>query len=145
MTDDYGIKPDQIVIFGRSLGGAAAAHLASKVQPAAVVLESTFTSIPDVVRTLPLGFLIAPCIRHRLPSIEKVAHIKAPLLVIHSKTDDIIPYKLGRQLFESAKAPKTFFEIQGGHNDGFVLSMDSYIQAWDEFLLHILPRKDNET
>ena len=144
LTEDYGVNPDQVVIFGRSLGGAAAAHLASKVQPAAVVLESTFTSIPDVVRSLPLGFLLAPCIRHRLPSIEKVSQIHAPLLVIHSQTDDVIPYALGRELYETANSPKTFFEIHGGHNEGFVLSMDSYIEAWDEFLKDILPRSSND-
>ncbi|MCK5863490.1 MAG: alpha/beta fold hydrolase, partial [Candidatus Hydrogenedentes bacterium] len=72
LTETRGIAPGNIVIFGRSLGGAAAAHLATKAQAAAVILESTFTSIPDVVRTLPLGSLLALCIRHELPSIEKV-------------------------------------------------------------------------
>ena len=142
LIGERGIEPEMIVLFGRSLGGSATAHLASKVKPAAVVLESTFTSIPDVVRSLPLGFLLAPCVRHPLPSIEKIKDIHAPLLVIHSKEDDIIPYELGRALFEAANSPKTFFEIRGGHNDGFVLSMKNYMEAWELFLQDILPRLD---
>lgn len=140
LTGELGVAPDKIVIFGRSLGGAAAVHLASKVQPAAVVLESTFTSIPDVVRGLPLGFLLAPGVRHDFPSLSKIKDIHAPLLVIHSPEDDVIPYEHGRKLFEAANEPKTFLEIRGSHNDGFVLSMDIYIQAWEEFLSDILPR-----
>jgi fermentation-respiration switch protein FrsA (DUF1100 family) len=140
LTGELGVAPDKIVIFGRSLGGAAAVHLASKVQPAAVVLESTFTSIPDVVRGLPLGFLLAPCVRHDFPSLSKIKDIHAPLLLIHSPEDDVIPYGHGRKLFEAANEPKTFLEIRGSHNDGFVLSMDVYMQAWEEFLSDILPR-----
>lgn len=139
LKSDLGIAPEKIVIFGRSLGGAAAVHLASKVQPAAVVLESTFTSIPDVVRGLPLGFLLAPCIRHEFPSLAKIKDIHAPLLVIHSPEDDVIPFSHGRMLFEAANEPKTFFEIHGSHNDGFVLSMESYMQAWNQFISPILP------
>ena len=140
LTEERGVEPDAIVIFGRSLGGAAAAHLATKAKAAAVILESTFTSIPDVVRSLPLGSVLALGIRHHLPSIEKMKDIHSPLLMIHSKEDDIIPYALGRRLYEAANAPKTFFEIRGGHNEGFVLSMDSYMEAWDDFLRDILPR-----
>lgn len=139
LTEERGVEADDVVIFGRSLGGAAAAHLATKTNSAAVILESTFTSIPDVVRTLPLGFLLALCIRHELPTIEKVNDIHSPLLIIHSKEDDIIPYALGRRLFDAANEPKTFFEIRGSHNEGFVLSMDSYMVAWNDFLLDILP------
>ena len=140
LVDELGVAPKEIVIFGRSLGGAAAVHLASKVQPAAVVLESTFTSIPDVVRKLPLGFLVVRYIRHNFPSLAKIKDIHAPLLVIHSPEDDVVPYELGRKLFEAANEPKTFFEIHGSHNDGFVLSMDSYMLAWDDFLKDIMPR-----
>ena len=140
LTGEVGVAPKEIVIFGRSLGGAAAAHLASKVQPAAVVLESTFTSIPDVVRGLPLGFLFAPLVRHEFPSLAKIRDIHAPLLVIHSPEDDVIPYAHGKRLFEAANEPKTFFEIHGGHNEGFILSMDSYVESWEEFLKDILPR-----
>ncbi len=145
LTEVRDIAPESIVIFGRSLGGAAAAHLASKTTPAAVVLESTFTSVPDVVRGLPVvGHILALGVRHRLPTLEKIPAIKAPLLVIHSKDDSIIPYAHGRRIYETANPPKQFLEIEGDHNEGFVLSMRVYLQGWEEFLAPMLPRPDEE-
>jgi fermentation-respiration switch protein FrsA (DUF1100 family) len=123
------------------MGGAATAYLASKVTPAAVALESTFTSIPDVVQGMPLGFLFSPLIRHRLNSIARIPHIQAPLLIIHSPADRTIPFSHGKKLFEAAHPPKTFVEIKGDHNDGFVLSMDMYLEAWEKFLADIMPRQ----
>lgn len=136
LVEERGVAPGEIIIFGRSLGGAAAAHLGAR-QPdaAAVVLESTFSSIPDVARDImPLGRLLALGVRHRLPTIEKIADIQAPLLIIHSPDDTLIPYAHGRRLYEAATAPKTFLDIHGDHNDGFVLSMDIYLDGWERFL-----------
>ncbi len=141
LTETRGIAPEEIVVFGRSLGGAAAAHLAAHTEPAAVVLESTFTSIPDVVRSIPLlGWVLAPGVRHTLPSIQKVPHIRAPLLIIHSEDDNIIPYAHGRRLYDAATPPKEFLDIQGDHNEGFVVSMPQYLDGWERFLAPLLPR-----
>lgn len=134
------IPPEKIVVFGRSLGGAAAAHLSAKVRPAAVVLESTFLSIPHVAREMPGGFLLSQLIRHRFPTYEKVQNITAPLLVIHSPEDSLIPFKHGQQLFVHAPGPKQFLTIHGDHNDGFVRSMEAYLAGWDHFLSPLLPR-----
>ncbi len=134
LVEEQGLAPDEIIIFGRSLGGAAAAHLGARVDAAAVVLESTFCSIPDVVRgMMPLGRLLAHGVRHRFPSIEIISAIRSPLLIIHSPDDTLIPYAHGRRLYEAATAPKTFLDIHGDHNDGFVLSMDVYLDGWARF------------
>lgn len=133
LTVDRGISPAEIVLFGRSLGGAATAYLASNVVPAAVILESTFTSLPGVVRDMPLGKFPSKGIRHQFPTLERVRDIHAPLLVVHSKEDTLIPFKHGQAIFEAANTPKEFLEIRGDHNMGFVQSMDDYVAGWKRF------------
>lgn len=140
LIQERGIDPEKMLIFGRSLGGGATADLATRVHPAAVILESTFLSIPDVVRDifpfLPIGW----CIRHRFMNKDKVSRINAPLLIIHSPDDRVIPYRHGKALFELAAEPKQFLEIRGDHNEGFVLSMDTYREGWENFLEALLPK-----
>lgn len=135
LVEERGLLPQEIIIFGRSLGGAAAAHLGAQVESAAVVLESTFSSIPDVVRDMmPLGGVLARGVRHHFPSIEKVKDIRSPLLIIHSVDDTLIPYAHGRRLYDTASAPKYFLDIRGDHNDGFILSLDIYLDGWERFI-----------
>lgn len=134
LTEDRGIDPATIILFGRSLGGAATAYLASRVKPGAVVLESTFTSLPDVVRDMPLGRFLSKGIRHHFPTLDRVPSIQVPLLVVHSREDTLIPYKHGVAIFEAAAEPKQFLEIRGDHNMGFVQSMEDYAAGWKRFL-----------
>lgn len=133
LTEKRRLSPDEIVLFGRSLGGAATAYLASHVTPAAVVLESTFCSIPDVVRDMPFGWILAKGIRHRFPTVDRVPLIWAPLLIIHSREDTLIPFKHGQAIFDAANEPKTFLQIRGDHDMGFVESVDGYKQGWKHF------------
>ncbi len=142
LTETRGIPPGQIVLFGRSLGGAVTADLAAGVLPAAVVLESTFLSVPDMAKAL---FPILPArwlVSIQFANKDKVSGIRVPLLVIHSPDDSVIPFAHGRELFARARGPKQFLEIRGDHNEGFVLSMDAYLHGWETFLAPILPRKD---
>jgi uncharacterized protein len=134
LTKTRGIGPERIIIFGRSLGGAASAYLASRLTPAAVVLESTFCSMPDVVRDLFLGKFLARGIRHQFPTLERMRDIHAPILIVHSPEDTLIPYKHGLAIFESANPPKEFLQIHGDHSTGFVLSMEEYLAGWQKFL-----------
>ena len=144
LTEERGIDPKQIVLFGRSLGGAVAIDLATEVPAAAVVAESCFLSIDDMAREtypfLPLG----PLLRHHFANKDKIGSIDAPILVVHSPDDEIVPYAHGRELFERAKEPKTFLEIRGDHNQGFVQSFTVYRKGWEDFLDLILPRPDGE-
>lgn len=142
LTQTRGIPPSEIVLFGRSLGGAVTADLAQEVTPAAVVLESTFLSIPDVAREMISVVPLYRLLRIRFASKDKVGKISAPVLFVHSPEDDMIPYRHGRELFARAPEPKRFLEIHGPHNDGFVSSMDVYVKGWEEFLAPILPRRD---
>lgn len=141
LTEALGISPDKIVLFGRSLGGGATAHLAARVKPAAVVLESTFISMPEAAQAAFPWFPARWIVHHYFPNAENVKMISAPLMIVHSRQDDIIPFRHGETLFKNANEPKTFLEIFGVHNEGFVLSEDIYRQGVEDFLAPILPKR----
>lgn len=123
-----------IVVFGRSLGGAVAAWLAAKVNPAGLILESTFTSLTDLAHhhypLLPVGFIS----RYKYDSMALAHKITSPALVLHSRSDTIVPFALGVGLFEALPAEKSFLEMQGGHNDGFYKTGQKYTHGLTKFL-----------
>jgi fermentation-respiration switch protein FrsA (DUF1100 family) len=126
LTESRGTKDSDIVVFGRSLGGIVAARLASEVHPRAVILESTFSSARDFARG---AFPLMSRFVYQRFDFDAVAYIRlatAPLLEIHSPKDEIIPFELGRKVYEAAREPKTFLEISGDHNDGFMNSQPGY-------------------
>ena len=122
------------------MGAAVANWLADKYPSAALILESSFTSIANIgshyYPYLPTSLLA----RIKYPSIDRISNIKSPLLVIHSADDEIIPYTHGKQLFEKANQPKQFLDIRGGHNDGFLLSGEQYINGIDQFISNVLKK-----
>ncbi|MBB3177830.1 alpha/beta hydrolase [Variovorax sp. Sphag1AA] len=107
-------------IFGHSLGGAIGIDLASRVNDeSGTIVESTFTSIADVVSSFKWGWLpFGPFITQRFEAISKVKDIGAPLLVVHGTADSLINPTLGRKLYDAATVPKMFVLVEGGshHN-----------------------------
>ena len=144
LTRERGIGADQIVIFGRSLGGAVAAQLASVTRPAALIVESAFTSVPDLAarhyRFLPVRLLS----RYRYDTRRYVSETSASVLVIHSRDDEIVPFEMGRQIYESAAEPKAFLELRGGHNDAVFRSADAYSSGLAAFLDRTLPVRERQ-
>ena len=134
LVDERRLRPDEIIVFGRSLGGAVAAWSAAKVRPAAVILESTFTSVKDLGKHyypyLPVSWIV----RIHYPVDEYVTSFECPALVIHSHQDDVVPVWLGQRLFEHVPEPKMFLPISGDHNNGFLLSRDAYVSGIKRFL-----------
>ncbi|RCV90105.1 alpha/beta hydrolase [Billgrantia montanilacus] len=138
LLEEAELSPDEIVLFGRSLGAAVAAELAAglaaDVSPAAVILESPFRSVPS------LGQSLYPFLPVRwLASLDYdtetyVTRVAAPLLVIHSREDEIIPFPQGEAVFEAASEPKEMLVIRGGHNTGFLDSEPEYSDGIDAFL-----------
>ncbi len=128
------VPPGRIVIFGNSLGGGVATHLAAERTPGALVLQSTFTSIPDVgaerIRWLPIRWIC----RIKYPSLKTIPNVKCPVLVVHSPSDEVIPFHHGRELFAAAGEPKEFLEIQGDHNNGWAASGPVYLRGLAGFL-----------
>ncbi|WP_263784328.1 alpha/beta hydrolase [Salinibacter grassmerensis] len=134
LTETRGLAPQEIVVFGRSMGGGPATWIASRKRPGAVILESIFTTVPDVgahhYPFLPVSTLAT----NQFNNAARVGKINAPLLSIHSRDDRIVPFELGRDVYEAAAEPKQFLEIEGGHNDGFLVSADQYLRTIDDFL-----------
>ncbi len=139
LTEDRGLDPARIILFGRSLGGAVAAELAPRVNPAGLVVESTFTSLPELgaelYRWLPVRLLA----RMRYPTLERVSEFKGPVLVIHSRDDEIIPFHHGERIHAAAPGPRAFLELRGGHNEAFFLAGARYMEGLWEFLDEVTP------
>lgn len=134
LTVTRGIAASDIVIFGRSLGGAVAIELATRVEPGALIVESTFTSVPDMAATLYPLLPVRQLARLHYRSLERIGTARSPVLVLHSEGDEIIPFSHGQRLYQAAPQPKTLFAMRGGHNDGFIVSGAAYVQALDAFL-----------
>jgi uncharacterized protein len=134
LVGERGIAKERIALFGRSLGGAVAAALAEQQTPGAVILESTFTSVPDLGAELYPFLPVRLLARIRYPTLARMPRITAPVLVVHSRNDEIIPYQHGRRIWEAARGPKEFLELSGGHNDGFFTAGAAYEQAIGGFL-----------
>ena len=133
-----GIPPEGIVLMGRSLGGAVAARLAADNAPAGLILESTFTSVPDMGARrypyLPVRLLS----RYNYDTLSLLPQLHCPVLIVHSPIDDIVPFALGRTLFDRSPEPKQFLELTGDHNTGFMLTGEPYVQGLDAFFTQVL-------
>ena len=114
LTQERGIPAKDIVIFGRSLGAAIAAQLASRHQAGGLILESGFTSVPDLAATLYPFIPVRWLVRFSYNTRDYLNTVSSPVLVIHSRDDELIPFAHGRELFAAAKAPKQFLELRGG-------------------------------
>jgi alpha-beta hydrolase superfamily lysophospholipase len=122
-------------IFGHSLGGAIAVNLATDAKDAkGLIVEGTFTSIADVFRSFRWGWLpITAFITQRFESIDKIAKVKMPVLVVHGSDDSLIRPALGRALYERATAPKRFVLVEGGtHHDTNGIGQRLYREALRE-------------
>jgi fermentation-respiration switch protein FrsA (DUF1100 family) len=134
LVSERNIPDEKIVVLGRSLGGSIAAHLAARHEPGALVIESTFTSAPDMGAHLYPILPVRLLSRFRYNTKEALQSVNCPVMVVHSPDDEIIPFVNGTILFEAAKEPKSFLEIRGNHNEGFLTSGKLYIEGLDKFI-----------
>jgi uncharacterized protein len=135
------IDAGSIVVIGRSLGGPIAAWLCRDRKPAALVMESTFTKAADVAD---YHYRIAPGRLIFCDTYDAAAHLsraRCPVLVVHSPEDEIIPYQLGKKLFQIAPGIRRLLVIHGPHNEGFMRSLDSYAAGLDHFVSACLPAR----
>lgn len=138
-----GVDSHRLFYLGSSLGGAAAIDAASHQPPTAMILESTFSSARDVAASaypfLPVQFLL----RTRFDSDSKIQTLHVPLLFFHGTEDSIIPYRLGRKLFDAANPPKQFIDIPGAdHNNLFLVGGSSYLEQIRTFCLNSVRTSD---
>jgi fermentation-respiration switch protein FrsA (DUF1100 family) len=139
LTGARGVPAQRIVVFGESLGCAPAIDLAAQVVPAGLVVQSGFTSIPDMVAAL-LPFVPRTLIRTRLDSLGRIRRVRCPKLFIHSPADEVVPYGLGRRLYEAALEPKRFHEVPGApHNETHRVGGEAYWEALRSFVSSCAP------
>ena len=134
LIEEKAIRPTDIVLFGESLGGAVAAWLAAQHEPRALVLASTFTSVPDLAAKLYPFLPVRLLSRFQYSTIDYLQSINCPVLIAHSPQDEIVPFSHGQALFEAASEPKQFIKLQGGHNVGFIYTRKEWALAMDEFI-----------
>lgn len=126
------VGEQDIVLLGESIGGAVMVDLASKDGARGLMLENTFSSLPDVAAYHYRIFPVRLLMRSRFNSIDKIAAYRRPLLMCHGNADTIIPFELGQRLFNAANEPKRFIELpQHDHNDPLPRA---WYQAVDEFI-----------
>lgn len=129
-----GIPPSRILLYGWSLGGAVAIDLASRVEPAALILEGTPASMVDIARRrypfLPVRMLM----RNPFESLEKIRGVSAPILLFQSPADAVVPPDHAERLFEAAPGRKQLVVVRGGHTEASELDAAVFEGAIGRFL-----------
>lgn len=131
------ISPETIIAYGESLGGAVAVDLASNRVMGGLIIEDSFTSVKAVAQKI-FPFIPAVVYKSKYDSLAKIRDIDVPKLIFHSTEDEIIPFELGKKLFDASAEPKKFVELRGGHNDAFMISRELFIKKIDLFIEKLL-------
>ena len=142
LTNQRGVPSQRVIIFGKSLGGAPAIELASQVEPAGLIMQSSFTSAADmaavVMPLLPRVFL-----HTKMDSVSKISRIRCPKLFIHSRADEVVPFEMGYRLYQAAPEPKQFYEVNGApHNSTYLVGGKPYLDAIRSFVESCRPARD---
>jgi uncharacterized protein len=120
LTKEQKVAPDKLLIYGASLGGGVATDLASRREHGALILDKTFTSLPDVGQALFPWLPVRLLMRNRFDSLTKITRCKRPVFVTHGTADQVIPFAHGERLYAAANEPKRFFPMPGGgHSEDF--------------------------
>jgi len=146
LTEEKGIDPGSVIIYGHSLGSAPSVELAlgGGAGAGGVVLESPLTSAGEMARRLYGGLPVDLLLSLKLDVVGQVGKMRMPVMVIHGEEDSVIPFDMGRKVYEAAPEPKTFLPVPGGdHSDCYLVGGEAYWQAWREFVELALKGRQN--
>jgi len=130
-----GVRPERLILFGRSLGASVASEIAVQRPAAGLILESPFPSIAAMARVHYAGLPMHWLLSGRFLLAERLARVSMPVLVIHGDRDDIVPIALGREVFDAAREPKSFYVVEGAdHNDTYRVGGRAYFQRLRQFI-----------
>ncbi|MBI4218535.1 MAG: alpha/beta hydrolase [Chloroflexi bacterium] len=142
LLEEVGTPVGRLIYFGRSLGAAVATDLAARVRPAALILESP---LPSVMRMTQASYpwiapMLNPLFLTRYDTLTSLGRVKAPVFIAHGDEDEVIPFALGREVFEAAREPKVWYPVAGaGHNDMVVTGGSAYLDALTTFVRTHVP------
>lgn len=129
LTETLNVPPSRIILYGHSLGGGPAIDLAARKPVAGLVTQSTFTTPYRVVTRIPL----IPFDKYH--NITKIPQVRCPVLIMHGRADQVIPFHHGEQLYAAARAPKRYFWVDGaGHNDLLAVAGSQHEQVMQNFV-----------
>ncbi len=134
LKDQKDYSENQIILYGRSLGGGVSAYGAANYNVAGLVLDSAFQDVKTMTSDI---YPIVPTflVRYNFSTINYLNSIQnTPILIMHSRDDEIVGFHHGEALYEAASEPKTFVPLRGGHNDLFFTSNNTIKRSWQEFL-----------
>lgn len=140
LTTRLGVAPERVVLFGRSLGGGVVSWLAANEACGGLVLESTFTSVPDMAARLYPVFPVRLLARIRYDTRSRMAALRCPVLIVHGPDDEIVPFSHGESLYEALSGDGDFVRIPGRHNDALMLNDAGYRAAWSRMLERVQRR-----
>jgi uncharacterized protein len=133
------VAPNRIVIFGKSLGGVPAIDLATTVEPAGLIVQSSFTSAGDMAATI-LPFFPRFLLHTKMDSLARIGQVRCSKLFIHSRADEVVPYELGHRLYDAAMDPKEFYEVKGSpHNSTYIVGGKPYFDTLRQFVSSCRP------
>ncbi|MED6335782.1 MAG: alpha/beta hydrolase [Planctomycetota bacterium] len=118
VTGPLGIAPERVLLQGESLGGAVAVELARRRRAAGLILECSFTSLPEIGATAYPWLPVRALSRIRYESIDKIGALDLPILILHSPQDEIVPFAHAERMLAAAGAEAQLHPTSGGHNDG---------------------------
>jgi pimeloyl-ACP methyl ester carboxylesterase len=122
-----GFAPEQILVWGESLGGGIASHVAATLPVGGLALQSTFTSIPDIGAELFPWLPVRLLSRISYNTHSRLPHITCPVVILHSRTDSTIRFSHGERNFAAARERKAFIELEGEHNDALLANRAAYV------------------
>jgi len=134
LVNEKNLPPEEIYLFGRSLGGAIAIEVARRAPVAGLIVESSFTSAAEVGRRMFPFMPVKMLSRYRFDNAAKIGRLTCPVLITHSPKDDLIPFEMGQHLYELAPEPKAFIELSGAHNERLYYESDIYVNGLRKFL-----------
>jgi fermentation-respiration switch protein FrsA (DUF1100 family) len=126
------VPSDRLILYGESLGAAVAIDLAGKYDVAGIIIEGGFSSVKEMAKRI-FPFVPGFIYKSRFDSLSGIRNVNVPKLFFHAGEDEIVPLELGRKIYDAASGPKEFVQINGGHNDSFLVSEEMYLREIESF------------
>ena len=141
LTEEEAFPAERIVAYGESLGAAVAIELATRRPLAGLIAESGFTSLPDMGARLYPWLPVRWLSRFQFDSESKIGAVRAPVLVVHSPGDEIVPFSHAERLLAAASEPKSLLRTGGSHNDGGFVGRGAWVARMAEFVDGVLAER----